>query len=341
LKKMLLSWPLHEQRDFFERTLAIPLELERDTGKLFPVSNRARDVRDVLYSFARTRGVKIRFDTLVENVEPARGRPAWNVILGGGEVIEASAVILATGGLSVPQTGSDGIGVRIARSLGHTIRETYPALTPLTVDPPRHAHLAGVSLEVTLEADFDTQRARAKGGFLFTHRGYSGPAVLDLSHIAVRSRLAGRPVPPLLVQWAQLDEKAWDDALRGGAGAVKTLVRRHLPGRLADMLVQEAGVDLDGPLSELRREARLRLARLLGRYPLAVTGDEGYRKAEVTGGGVALEEINPGTFESRLCPGLFLCGEMLDAFGPIGGYNFLWSWATGRGAGRGAASQPW
>ena len=127
-------------------------------------------------------------------------------------------------------------------------------------------------------------------------------------------------------------------------GAIETLRLTLLPlhsrAAAATASTGDSAEGIAPPLSALRRESRLRLARLLGRYPLAVTGDEGYRTAEVTGGGVALEEIDPGTFESRLCPGLFLCGEMLDAFGPIGGYNFLWGWATGRGAGKGAANRP-
>jgi predicted flavoprotein YhiN len=114
-------------------------------------------------------------------------------------------------------------------------------------------------------------------------------------------------------------------------------VRRELPDRLADRLLSEAGVDPARPLAGLTREERNSLVEVLARYPLPWTGDEGYRKAEVTGGGVALSEVHPRTLESRLRPGLHLCGEMLDAFGPIGGYNFLWGWATGRAAGLGAA----
>jgi predicted flavoprotein YhiN len=106
-----------------------------------------------------------------------------------------------------------------------------------------------------------------------------------------------------------------------------------MPQRLADALLEEAGVALETTLSHLTREARRRLVALLTRYPLPWTGDEGYKKAEVTGGGVALGEIDPRTMESRLHPGLFLCGELLDAFGPIGGFNFVWAWVTGRAAG--------
>jgi predicted Rossmann fold flavoprotein len=337
LKKILLSWPLVEQRRFFEETLGIPLALEEETGKLFPASNRSRDVRDALYGLARRRGVEIAFDTRVTGLKPPVGDRPWRVAVEGGE-IHAAAVVLATGGLSVPASGSDGAGLRIAERLGHTIHATYPALTPLVCDPPRHADLAGISLEVELEAPLAKTRFTTRGGFLFTHRGYSGPAVLDISHLAVRSLMDGGWLQEIRVQWTETDAEGWDRRLReGGVGEVGPLIRRHLPARLADQLMQEAGVDAARSLAELPREERAALVEVLARYPLPWTGDEGYRKAEVTGGGVALSEVDPRTLESRLRPGLYLCGEMLDAFGPIGGYNFLWGWATGRAAGLGAS----
>ena len=337
LRNMLLSWPLPLQQRFFEDDLGIPLTLEQATGKLFPASNRARDVRDALFAEAGRRGVDVRFDCHVRDVVNA-GLNRWNVVLADDSGVAAGSVIIATGGLSVPATGSDGTGLRILERLGHTIHDTYPALTPLTAEPPRHAGLAGVSLEVRLTAPVMKSRFEARGGFLFTHRGYSGPAVLDISHLAVRSRLAGQRPQPLLVQWAELDADRWDDVLReGGPGQVAPLVRRHLPARLAEVLIDEAGIDAQRTLAELRRDERARLVTALARYRLPWTGDEGYRKAEVTGGGVALGEIDPRTLESRLHHGLYICGEALDAFGPIGGYNFAWAWATGRAAGLGAA----
>ena len=339
MKRLLRAWPLEEQRGFFEQRLGLPLVLEPETGKLFPASNRARDVRDGLLAHARDLGAEIRFDTRVTDVRPASD-DGWRVLLADGGALDASSVVLATGGLSVPQTGSDGAGLAIARRLGHTLHETYPALTPLTAKPPVHSALAGVSLEVTIEAPLAKGRFTTTGGFLFTHRGYSGPSVLDASHLAVRTRGQAEP-QRLLVRWTEMDRDAWDRALIDGAGGatVGSTVRRSLPTRLADALIEEAGVDAARPLAELRREERLRLIGALAAYPLPWTGDEGYRKAEVTGGGVALEEVDPRTMESRVRPGLFLCGEILDAFGPIGGHNFMWAWSTGRSAGRGAAAR--
>jgi predicted Rossmann fold flavoprotein len=334
LRKILLSWPLEEQRRWFERDLRIELALERESGKLFPVSNRAREVRDTLFTRAAARGVRLRFETRLERLEPCASG-GWRLATSRGEVA-ARAVVLATGGLSVPKTGSDGAGLRIAARLGHTVNPTYPALTPLTAEPPVHAGLAGISLDVAIHAPPPGGPFETGGGFLFTHRGYSGPSVLNVSHLAT---LAGaRERQPILVRWTGLGVDEWTGILTEGGGArVAATLRRRLPDRLAERLVEEAGLEPQRPLAQLRREERARLVELLTRYPLPWTGDEGYRKAEVTGGGVALGEVVPTTLESRIRPGLFLCGELLDAFGPIGGYNFAWAWATGRLAGRGAA----
>lgn len=338
LRKILLSWPLADQRRFFEEEVGLRLVLEPETGKLFPESNRARDVRDGLLALARRRGVEVRFQTPVVGLRPPVGAGPWMVLPEEGPPVPAAAVVVATGGLSVPATGSDGTGFRIVKQLGHTLHDPYPALTPLTADPPPHAPLAGVSTTVEIEAPLGKTRFRTGGGFLFTHRGYSGPAVLNVSHLAVRSRMAGGPRQPVRVQWAELDASGWERALLERApGTVLSLLRRHLPSRLADALLAEAEVEPGRTLAQLRKEERARLVELLARYPLPWTGDEGYKKAEVTGGGVPLSEVDPRSLESRVAPGLFLCGEILDAFGPIGGYNFLWAWSTGRLAGTGAA----
>ena len=337
LRLILRSWPLHEQVRYFDERLGLQLTLEAESGKLFPRSNRARDVRDALLAEAARLGVTLRFGVEVTGVARGANGTRWMISTAGAAPIEADAVVLATGGLSVPQTGSDGTGLRLAAGMGHAMHPTYPALTPLTANAPAHAALAGISGSVTLRASEGGKRWEATGGFLFTHRGYSGPAVLDLSHLAVRARLAGR-AQPIMAQWTTDDAAAWDAALQhGGTVHVGTLVRRALPERLAAMILATAQVEGGTSVAHLRREERRRLVEALTAMPLPWTGDEGYKKAEVTGGGVALSEIDPRTMESRRQPGLFLCGEMLDAFGPIGGYNFLWAWATGRAAGLGAA----
>jgi predicted Rossmann fold flavoprotein len=325
LRKILRSWPLAEQVAFFERELALPLVEEAESAKLFPASQRARDVRDGLLAHAARRGARFLPGTLVSGLAPAATE--WT-----GELV------VATGGLSVPTTGSDGGGLAMLSALGHTIHPTYAALTPVVSDPAPFSGLAGVSLPVTITASDATRNASATGGFLFTHRGYSGPSVLDVSHVVVRSRTEGTGDARLVVRWARLDAAGWGAALRPrGTRTVAGVLRRELPERLADALAGAAGVPPSRPLAQLRREERVRLIEMLVQGELPWTGDEGYRKAEVTGGGVSLAEVDPRTMESRLHPGLYLCGELLDAFGPIGGYNFLWAWATGRAAGRAAA----
>jgi predicted Rossmann fold flavoprotein len=333
LRKMIRAWPLPEQIAFFETELGIPLAEEEETAKLFPRSNRAREVRDGLLAMAARRGAELMTGTRVTAVT-AEG-PGWRVEREAGPALMVDRVIVATGGLSVPATGSDGAGLRILAALGHTVHSTYPALTPLLASPAPFGDLAGVSFRARLTARSPEERASSTGGFLFTHRGYSGPAVLDVSHVAVRSRAAR-----VSIQWSALGPDEWEAALRpAGNRTVGGVLRTELPDRLAALLLQREGIDPATPLAQLRREDRRRLIALLVDAELPWTGDEGYKKAEVTGGGVALSEVDSRTMESRRHRGLFLCGEVLDAFGPIGGYNFLWAWATGRAAGLGAAAR--
>jgi predicted Rossmann fold flavoprotein len=338
LRKMIRSWPLAQQIAFFEQEVGIPLVEEPESRKLFPASHKARDVRDGLLALARQRGADTWFDTHVVDVSAAND--GWLVSCKDGRQLEADAVIIATGGLSVPMTGSDGTGLRLLERLGHTMHATYAALTPVTASPAPYADLSGVSLTVDIGATSASRTATTRGGFLFTHHGYSGPSVLDVSHVVVRSRAEQDAKPAQLsVRWAPLTDDEWSSRLapRGGR-TVTGAIRAELPDRLADMLIAGAQVPADRALSELTRDERRHLIDALVRSPLPWTSDEGYKKAEVTGGGVSLAEVDPRTMESRRCPGLYLCGEVLDAFGPIGGYNFLWAWATGRAAGIGAAA---
>lgn len=332
LRKILAAWPLAQVRHFFEDDLAVPLALEEESGKLFPISNRARTVLDALLGAARAGDVTLRLQARTTAVERADSR--WKVRLESGESLVAGRVVLATGGLSAPSTGSDGAGMRMAQTLGHTLIPTYPALTPLTTSKTTHKELAGVSLTAKVSAPNPSGKDQLtyRGGFLFTHRGYSGPAVLNISHVPVRSTFVGGPRPVVSVQWASLDAAGCDEALHGGSGLVISMLREHLPERLAIVLLAE--LNLTGAkLGQLRREERQRLVDSLTCYALPWSGHEGYRVAEVTGGGVPLSEVDPATLESRIAPGLHLCGETLDAFGPIGGYNFLWAWVTGKIAG--------
>ena len=335
--RVLASWPLPEQRRFFEDDLGVPLALEEETGKLFPASDRATDVRDALVDAARQAGADLRFEADVVSLDA--DTDGWTARLRDGPAVTARAAVVATGGLSVPKTGSDGFGLRLAERLGHRVEPTYPALAPLTAAPAPHADLAGVAVpHAHVRVPLAKGAFETSGGFLFTHRGYSGPAVLNVSHLTALGRARGE-APEVRVAWTPDAPDAWEAALREpGRGLVASTLRQTLPTRLADRLLADADVPADRARADLRRDERRRLVDALTAYPLPWTGDEGYKKAEVTGGGIGLGEVDPRTLESRHHAGLHFAGEVLDAFGPIGGYNFFWAWATGRLAGRGAAA---
>ena len=340
LRGMLRAWPLHEQRAFFEDDLQIPLALEEESGKLFPRSNKAKDVRDALVGFARSKGVEIQFDTTLTDFNASTTGFALTTSKGD---LQVDRVIVATGGLSVPATGSDGTGLDIARRLGHRMIDTYPALTPLFGKDESHTSLSGVSLDVRLRAlvrrrlgeggKVGSKTIETFGGFLFTHRGYSGPSVLDISHLTARGER-----PTIRAAWSVRTAAEWTKDFEAPSATVLTILARYIPARLAEHLMIEIGIPDDRRTSSLKRSERLALIDALTGYPLPWSGNEGYKKAEVTGGGVALDEIDPKTLESKRVPGLYLCGEMLDAFGPIGGHNFAWAWATGRAAGLAAGT---
>ncbi len=331
LHRILRTWPLREQIGFFRNEAGIPLYEEAGTGKLFPVSNRARDVRDSLRRLALRAGVRFYPRVTVTAATPGDGY--WKVHTEHGAPIEAENVILATGGLSIPQSGSDGRGLEMLERLGLKIVPCYPALTPVFTDEKPFAKLAGVSVQAhRIVASDESRKAVSSGGFVFTHRGYSGPAVLDVSHVIAR----GSGGAELIVQWTTRDDTFWERRF-GNPGTVLGAMRGELPERLAAALSERANVIATQSLSRLRRLDRQRIIRQLVACELTWKSHGGYGKAEVTGGGLALEEVHPHSMECRRFPGLFVCGELLDACGPIGGYNFQWAWVTGRAAGAGAA----
>ena len=332
LSNILRSWPLADVRAFFERDLGLPLVRE-DTGKLFPRSNKARDVLDALLGATAAAGAELRTGFRLRGLESLpEAEPAFELVSDRGNHVRARRVVLATGGLSVPKTGSDGFGLTLAESLGHRLVPTHPALVPLFVADGPWRQLAGISLVATLTARRgDKPLERRTGDLLFTHRGFSGPLALDMSrHLTA----PGQDDVHLFARFGQVD---WEAVLaHGPRGEVGALVRQHLPRRLADLLLRASGVDPATRLAEFRRDDRKRLLRALVDCPLPIVGDEGYKKAEVTAGGVALSEIKTKTLESRRVPGLWFCGEILDVVGRIGGFNFLWAWVSARRAGSAA-----
>jgi predicted Rossmann fold flavoprotein len=336
LRNILFSWPLAAVRTFFETDLGVPLKAE-PAGKLFPVSDRAQDVLQALLRANAQAGVTLLGAARVEELRRLVGRPGFALLLADGRRFEARRVVLASGGLSLPKTGSDGHGLALAGRLGVPAVPTYPALVPLLTADPRWKSLAGVAVRATVRAE---RRGRLQeereGDFLFTHRGFSGPVVLDMSRHVTGPASAGLQ---LFVRWGGAATPDWENALRpAGNRQVATLLGGHLPARLAGALVHAARLAPDRRESELTRDERRALVEQLVRFPLPVAGSEGYATAEVTGGGVPLDAIWPKTLEARAVPGLHLCGEILDATGRIGGYNFLWAWVTGRRAGAAAAA---
>lgn len=331
MRRILRSWPLHEVHEFFENDLGVPLKVEA-TGKVFPVSDRSRDVVDALLRALDASGAELRAPLRVAAIE--RGEGGFSVTAADGTPLSCRRLVLATGGRSLPRSGSDGAGVDMAVALGHSRVPHYPALVPLLSTDPRWSELSGVSVPARLSVERAGRVVeRREGALLFTHRGFSGPVVLDVSHHVTRDGNV-----TLRVCWGGGEDGEWESALRErGRGVVGEVLRRRLPQRLALALVACAGVGPDQRLSELTRAARRRLVDVLERFELPVAGSEGYATAEVTGGGVPLVEVATTTLESRVAPGLYLCGEMLDATGRLGGYNFLWAWVTGRMVGRAVA----
>lgn len=333
LRNILASWPLERVREFFEHDLGVELVCE-ETGKLFPASNRARDVLDALLEACSRAGVDLRCGYRMASLEPEGD--GFVLGAGDGRSLRARRVVLATGGLSVPKTGSDGAGLAMLSAMGHTIEPTRPALVPLVAAAGPWRDLAGVSAPARIHAMVAAREVDChEGGFLFTHRGFSGPVVLDASAWVTSAREGERA--RLVVQWLGPSD-SWDDELRQSErGSVVGVLRRYLPRRLAELVLVLAGIDASRRVAELDRSSRRALVRCLDAWPLPVEGHEGYAKAEVTAGGVALSEVVTKTLESRCTPGLYLCGELLDVTGRIGGFNFLWAWVSGRLAGAAAA----
>lgn len=322
MRNILMSWPLAEVQRFFTQDLGLALKTE-ETGKMFPVSDDSREVVDALLAALSRSKVTIRGEARVTSL-----RTGFEITLDGGEVIEAERVLLSGGGLSMPRTGSDGGTWGMARKLGHSVLPTYPALVPLlTAEADWHA-LSGLSLPVTLSARVDGKTTGSTtDDFLFTHTGFSGPSALDIS----RHFTAPGSRATLHASWSNHD---WEHLLtRPDKRNVANVVRDHVPRRLADVLLGRAGLPLERTTSELSRDERKRLVEVLTACALTVTGSEGYKTAEVTAGGIPLDELSTKTLESKRVPGLYVAGEMLDVKGRIGGFNFLWAWVTGRKVG--------
>jgi len=288
---------------------------------------------------ARAAGVELRHPWRVAAV--GRDGEGFALTSATGDVMSGRRVVLATGGRSLPKTGSDGGGYALATALGHTLTpRIFPGLVPLVV-AGRHfvRQLSGLSVPAALEVRSASGRKRAEisGSLLCTHFGLSGPAALDISRHLIDARFDD-PASALIVRWLpEHTAETLDRALReAGSGTAGGFLQARLPERLARALCAEAGVDPSTPLGRLPRESRRVLAHAVAEMAIPIVGDRGYAFAEVTAGGVPLRELRLDTLASRVCPGLSLCGEICDVDGRIGGFNFQWAWASGYVAGTSA-----
>lgn len=347
IRRILQAFPVDRTVEFFD-DLGVPLH-EEPGGKLFPNSNRARDVLDALLTAAGTTGVRLVSGCRVTGIARTPGGAGFSVESSRGP-IGARSVVLATGGRSLPKTGSDGMGYTLATSLGHSLVEQTPALAPLLLDADTpfsvHTRLSGVSVEAEISVWIDGAVAtRLQGATLWTHFGLSGPAVLNVSRHWARGRLDGRDVRLTLNFHPGSTYESLDANWRGAAverprSTVRSTLASRLPDAVAVAIAGALEIPGDRILADLTREDRKRLVHALTEWPLPVTDTRGYNFAEVTAGGVPLSEIDPGTMESRVCPGMFLVGEILDVDGRIGGFNFQWAWSSARVASRALVARP-
>ena len=316
---------------------------QEPTGKLFPVANSARAVVAALLKRCEVLGVAFRTGARVTGI--TRDGPGFSVQTEAGDM-SAATVVLATGGKSLPRSGSDGVGWEIARTLGHTVTPTFAALVPLTLQPTLfHADLAGIAQDVELIVAVDGKRIdRRTGSMLWTHFGVSGPVVMDASRHWTTAHDNGQR-PTLLCNllpgrtFEQIEAELVTAIAARPKASLLTHLAAHFPERVATALLRHAGFAPDGVAGQLSRDNRRTLARLLTALPLPVAQHRGWNYAEVTAGGVPLNEIDFRTMQSRRVPGLYFAGEILDCDGRIGGFNFQWAWASGHLAGRAAVRQ--
>ena len=332
---------------------------ERSDGKVFPLGGDALTVVEAFEKMLRELSVQQFFSTRVEGVE-LRGK-LFHAKTTDGNFFTSDAVILATGGLSYAQAGTTGDGIALACSLGHSIQNPSPALAPLFTIKVPPASLSGVSLRsISLVASAQGgMRSERRGDLLFTHRGFSGPAALslsrdisDLATVYGNVSLFADLFPEQSV--SELEEEFLKHAGKNGAQMVRKYLQScpiaphrgafaitpdigTIPASFVALVMKKSALDNDVTWSRLDKVKRRALLAVLKQFPLGMVRDVSLDKGEVSAGGVSLEEVNPKTMESRIVPGLFICGELLDYAGEIGGYNLQAAFSTGWMAGKNAA----
>lgn len=338
-------FPPDETRRFFAK-IGVRTVTETD-GRCFAKSGRAGDVLSALVGHAKKAGVRILTGAGVESIQKASDS---FVIVTQGGTHHARRVVLATGGLSYPQTGSSGDGHRIAKALGHRIEPGRPGEVAFTSSANWLSSVMGISLaNVVVEAIFDkkvaesaskTRKTATKGDFLFTHFGVSGPVIMDLSRLCARengtapSAIRIDLVPNVSPE--ELEQRLVVASANNGRQTIKGSIAEYVPARLVPVLLDLAEIGRP-TLADLSATTRRRLVGTLKDLTIPISGTLGFASAIVTVGGVDRDEIDPKSMESRIVPGLFLAGELIDLDGPRGGFNLQIAWSTGRLAGESAA----
>lgn len=331
VKSVLQSFRSDETLRFFEG-LGVEF-VEEPGGKIFPVTHSGRTVLEALLKEVDRLGIKTAWPCRVTQL--ARG--SHFAAAGEGFEHHARTVVLTTGGLSFPATGSDGSGYRLAQNFGHTMVYTTPSLTPLQTRTEAYRKLSGISLPVRLTFRESGQKPVAfEGSMLFTHFGLSGPAVLNISRYWIR-RDPAKTAALYVSYLPSLHEDKLREMLQNARDEKMLLaswLAALLPVRFVEAFLKRHSI-FNVPMYELARDQREKLIREMFNEEVELSGYLGYEKAEVTAGGVPLGEIKRLSMESQRCAGLFLAGEILDVDGRIGGFNFQWAWASGTLAARG------
>lgn len=330
--------------DFFSKRGRVPLKTERG-GRVFPVSDHSSDVIRSLERELKRLGVTVQLQNAVCSIEWNK-KDGFRITPAKGAPIAADAVILATGGMSYPGTGSDGTAFGLAKNLGHRVTPLLPSLVPLVTKETFPRRLAGLTLKNVNLSLYDGKKAIFSefGELLFTHTGISGPIALKASCLAGQALSEGRELSGSLdLKPALSQEKLSERILRECADTpnqeLKNLMPRLLPKSLGEIMLEEVGLPAQTRLHSLTKEMRQTLIAALKAFPLTVIDTTGFREAIITNGGIPVKEIDPATMESKLVPGLFFAGEMIDCDAHTGGYNLQIAWSTGRLAGESAGEK--
>jgi len=321
---------------FFEEE-GLKLKTERG-GRVFPVTDNAKDVVALLVRHAQKHGTEIRYNSQVESIE-TKDNAVSGVRLKNGELIEADSVILATGGASYPGTGSTGDGYKMARKLGHTVTPLKPSLVPLVSVQKWPASLQGLSLRNISITMLDNNRKKIYtdfGEMLFTHFGVSGPVILSASrHIMqydYRNVYLVIDLKPALSE-EKLDARVQRDFEKYSRKQYKNSLDDLLPQKLIPVITELSGIPEDKPVNQITKAERKALVKLLKNLEIEIAGSRPLAEAIVTAGGVDTDEIDPATMESKLIKGLFFAGEIIDVDGYTGGFNLTIAFSTGYTAG--------